>query len=123
MKSLGQLISDEKKKGFKKRKNLSGDDILKEQYELLRSSRKRYKKLRVQSVAVNHQWQIDLAALKYLERYNSGLRYLVVVIDVYSHYFWVKKLRNESSDLVRKKFVEILDDERKVGNFDVPPEH
>ena len=109
MKSLARLIGD--------------DDILKERHELLHSSRKRYKRSKVQPVAVNHQWWMDLADLKYLERYNSGLRYLHVMIDVYSHYLWMKKLRNKNSELVRKKFVEILDDERKVGNVDVPVEH
>ena len=118
MKSLAQLIGDEKRKTF-----LSGDDILKERYELLHSSRKRYKRLRVQPVDVNHQWQMDLVDLKYLERYNSGLRYILVMIDVYSHYLWVKKLKNKSSNLVPKKFVEILNDERKAGNVGVPPEH
>ena len=82
MKSLAQLIGGEKKKKkwFEKREFLSDD--LKERYELLHSSKKRYKRLKVQPVAVNHQWQMDLADLKYLERYNSGLRYLLIVIDV-----------------------------------------
>ena len=119
MKSLAQLIDDKK---FDKRNFSSGNDVLKERYKLLHSSRKRYKRLKVQPVAVNHQWQMDLADLKYLERYNSGLRYLLVMIDVYSHYLWVKKLKNKSSELVRKEFVEISNDERKFGNTDVPPE-
>ena len=108
---------------FDKWRFLFGNDVLKERYELLCSSRKRYKRFKVQPVAVNHQWQMDLADLKYLERYNSGLRYLLVMIDVYSCYLWVKKLKNKSSELVRKKFDEILSDERKFGNTDVPPEH
>ena len=66
---------------------------------------------------------MDLADLKYLERYNNGLRYLLVVIDVYNHYLWVKKLQNKTSELLYKKFVEILDDEMKLGNANVPPEN
>ena len=92
MKSSARLLHDEKKKGLEKMKVIDSDDILKEQYELLRSSRKIYKRLKVQLVAVNHQWQMDLADLKCLKRFNSVLRYLLVVIDVYSHYLGVIKL-------------------------------
>ena len=60
VKSLARLIGGEKKKKkrFEKREFLSDDDyVLKEQYELLRS-RRRYKRLKVQLVAVNHRWTI-----------------------------------------------------------------
>ena len=68
MKSITWLLHDEKRKRVGKLKDIDGDDdILKECYELLHSSRKRYKRLKVQAVAVNNQWQMALA---YLERYK-----------------------------------------------------
>ena len=94
---------------------MSEDGILKERYELLHSSRKRYKSLRVQLVAANHQWQMDLADLKYLERYNSGLRYLLVVIDIYSRYLWVKRLRNKNSDLFARNLLRFWTMKGKLG--------
>ena len=130
---MARLLPDDKvkgeellKKGSEKRKQRveeSNGDVLTDRYELLWTSRKRYKRLKVQAVANNHQWQMDLADLKYLERYNSKVRYLLVVIDVYSHYLWVKKLRNKNSEFVYKKFIEILSDEKNLGNWEVPPKH
>ena len=49
--------------------------------------------------------------LKHLERYNSRIRYLLVVTGVYSRYVWVKKLCNKESDRVAHKFEEIVDNE------------
>ena len=130
---MAHLLLDDKakgeellKKGSEKKKQRveeSNDDVLKDRYELLWMSRKRYKRLKVEAVANNHQWQMDLANLKYLERYNSNVRYLLVFIDVYSHYLWVKKLRNKNLEIVYKKFIEILMDEKKLGSWEVPLKH
>ena len=102
---MARLLLDDKvkgeellKKGGEKKKQRveESNDVLKDRYELMQTSRKRYKRLKVQAVANNHQWQMDLADLKYFERYNSNVRYLLVIIDVYSRYLWVKKSRNKN---------------------------
>ena len=58
---------------------------------------KKYKRLKVDVKYCNEQWQIDLMDMTFMERYNSRVMYLLVVIDVYSRFVWVKKLRNKNS--------------------------
>ena len=76
--------------------------------QLFFGNKKKYKQLRVEVRKPNHQWQMDLMDMKSLERYNSHTRYLLVVMDVYSRYVWVKKLRNKNAYHVGNKFKEIM---------------
>ena len=73
--------------------------------------KKKFKRLKVDVKYCNEQWQMDLMDMTIMERYNSRVKYLLVVIDVYSRFVWVKKLRNKNSIYVAKKFEEIIDDE------------
>ena len=63
-------------------------------------------------VKSNYQWQMDLADMKYLQKFNSNLRYLLVVIDVYSRYAWVEMLKNKNNEIVLCKFKEIISKEK-----------
>ena len=84
-------------------KNNDISDNFGDRYQLFRKSKKKYKRLKMETVKPNYQWQMDLADFKYLQKYNSNIRYLLVVIDVYSRYVWVKKLKNKDSNSVLKK--------------------
>ena len=79
--------------------------------QLFRTNRKKYKHLKIEVKAPDHQWQMDLMDMKSLERYNSRIRYLLVVIDTYSRFVWVKKLRNKNAVHVYDKLKEIIDQE------------
>ena len=79
-------------------------------YELFRKCTKKYVRLKMDLVEPNHQWQMDLANLKYLEKYNSNIRYLLVVIDTHSRYAWIKKFKNKYANMVGLKFEEIVEE-------------
>lgn len=54
------------------------------------------------------QWDADLLDMqKYAER-NNEIRYLLVVIDVFSRYLWIKPLKNKENHTVKSGFEEIL---------------
>ena len=53
-------------------------------------------------------WNIDLAEMKDLARYNDNLCYLLCVVDVYSRYGFVQLLQNKSSKNVMEKFEDIV---------------
>ena len=61
MKSLAWLLHDEKKKGVQRMTAVGGNDILKSDMNYCVHLEKRYKRLKVQVVSVNNQWQMDLA--------------------------------------------------------------
>ena len=51
---------------------------------------------------------IDLASLIYYADENDGYKYLLVVIDIFSHYGWVKLLKDKTANEIVKAFDKIL---------------
>ena len=92
---------------LKKKKKIEVED----REQLFAYNKKKYKRLRVEINRPNEQWQIDLMDMSSLSRYNSGFRYVLIVIDVYSRYVWTRKLKTKNSIDVLKKFESVIDDE------------
>ena len=44
---------------------------------------------------------------------NDGVNYLLVVIDVFSKFFWVKSMKNKTASNVVQAFDSILSEKRK----------
>ena len=76
--------------------------------------KKNYKRLRVETNYPNEQWQIDLIDMSSLSRYNSGFRYILIVIDVYSRYVWARKLKTKNAMDVLKKFESVVVDNNNI---------
>ena len=79
--------------------------------QLFCGNKSKYKRLKVEVDKPNRQWQMDLMDMTFLQRYNSGIRYLLIVIDVFSRFVWVRKLRNKNSNHVLNKFEGIMKEE------------
>lgn len=85
---------------------LQGQDT----YTLHKPVRYKFPRRRVIVSGIDDQWQADLVDLQSLSRFNSGVRYLLTVIDVLSKYAWVRPLKSKrGSDLVAA-FSSILDE-------------
>ena len=91
-----------------KKKTLPDDLLL--DYKLYDSVKRKYPRLKIESVKKNYHWQMDVAFMRDIKGYNYQLQYWLVVIDVYSRFVWIKLMKNKSSNLVKKKFEEILKD-------------
>ena len=52
----------------------------------------------------------DLAQMGSLSSFNSGLKYLLCVIDVFTKYAWVKPLKDKKSKIVLHGFIEIVNE-------------
>ena len=46
--------------------------------------------------SIDHQWAADLTDMKNLSRYNKGVKYLLMVVDVLSKYAWVVPMKNKT---------------------------
>ena len=57
---------------------------------------------------------MDLADLNDLSGFNNQYRYLLVCVDVYSRYAFVKPLKTKSARNVANKFEQILIEENEV---------
>ena len=53
---------------------------------------------------LNDQYEADLVDMQKLKDKNDGVRFLLVIIDVFSRFMWVKPLENKLEDTVINAF-------------------
>jgi transposase InsO family protein len=62
---------------------------------------------------IDELWQADLCEMQLIREYNSDVRYLLTVIDVFSKYAWVRQLKNKRTKTVADAFVDIVDTSKR----------
>jgi hypothetical protein len=83
-----------------------------ESYSLNKPLRRKFKRGRVIVASKGDQYDADLADFQKWGRENDGVRFLLVVIDIFSRYAWVEPLVNKSNTTVRKAFEKIFEEEK-----------
>ena len=66
---------------------------------------------------IDDLWQIDLADLQKISKFNDNNRYLVTCIDVFSKFAWVVPIKNKKSDTVLEAFKFIVNSSGRKPNF------
>ena len=77
-------------------------------YTLHKPARKNFKRNPTVVGGIDNQWQADLADMKALSKANSGIKYLLTVIDVFSKYAWVIPVKSKSGSDILKGFRQLL---------------
>ncbi len=77
-------------------------------YTLHKPMRHNFKRNCVIVGGIDQQWQMDLANMQSMQKFNDGYRYLLVCIDVFSKYTWVVLLKNKTGPLLVEAFKVIL---------------
>ena len=81
--------------------------------ELHKPITRSFKKRLVVSKGIDHIWAVDLVDMRSFSRWNKGIKYLLMVIDVFSKYGWIRGLKDKKTETVSKAFDDILRDKRK----------
>ena len=68
-----------------------------------------FSKRQVISNGVDKIWAADLAEMQKFSKWNKGIKYLLMVIDVFSKYGWIKPLKDKKTESVSKAFNEIFE--------------
>ena len=58
-------------------------------------------------------WETDFSFVQDVAKENDGVSYLLVVIDVFSIYVWLRPMRNETAHCLLEAFGSILSGGRK----------
>ena len=58
-------------------------------------------------------WAADLVDMQKFSKWNKGVKYLLMVIDVFSKYGWVRSLKDKKTETVSKAFDDIFKSKRK----------
>lgn len=69
-------------------------------YALQKQVRHRYRSPRVQVAGLNDQADIDLMSVENISKYNDGVKYLLIVIDIFSRFLFVRPLINKKTETV-----------------------
>ena len=62
---------------------------------------------------IDSLWEADLAFVQDVAKENDGVNYLLVVIDVFSKYIWVRPMKNKTTHSLLEAFHSILSKDRK----------
>ena len=77
---------------------------------------KKFEKRKVYSTFKDNIWDVDLADMQLLSKYNKGIRFLLCVIDIFSKYAWVVPLKDKKGISIVKAFQIILKQSNKKPN-------
>lgn len=83
---------------------LSGQDT----YTLHKPVQRRFLRNRVIVNGINDQFQLDLADVSNISKYNKGVKFLLTGIDVFSKHAWAVPLKDKSGKSVRSALENIL---------------
>ena len=83
-----------------------------EAYSLQRPLRRKFKRNTIMVVGIDDQWSADLMDMVKFAKYNNGISYVLVVIDTFSKYLWLKPLKDKKGRSVVSAVKEIFQEGR-----------
>ncbi len=86
-------------------------------YTKHRYARRRFPTNKVFVNGIDDTWQMDLVDMCSYNRTNNGYNWILVCIDVFSKFVWIKVLKTKAANPVAVAFREIISDGRKPINL------
>ena len=113
--SLGKFY----KEARKVIKNLTKQDLKKwslksNTYTIHKSARKKFRRERIYTSRIDYLWEIDLVDVSRLKEFNDGYTFLLVCIDTFTKYVWIRALKKKTGKETTNAFLNILSDSRRT---------
>ena len=77
---------------------------------------RKFKKRKVYSSFRDNIWGVDLADMHLLSRFNKGFRFLLCIIDIFSKYTWVVRLKDKKGITIVNAFQIISKESKRKPN-------
>jgi len=84
-----------------------------EAYSLQRSPRRSFQRNKIIVTGIDDQWSADLMDMVKFAKFNEGYSFVLVVIDVFSKYLWLRPLKDKRGRSVAEALSVILRGERR----------
>ena len=84
-----------------------------ETYTLNRRSVRPKPQNRVIVEGLDSQWDCDLGDMQSLSKYNGGIKFILLAIDIFSRFVWVQPLKNKTGQVVAKALSDIFKEGRQ----------
>ena len=82
-------------------------------YSLNKSVKRNFPRGRIIVSGIDDQWDADLASFARDADENDGYKYLLVVIDIFSHYAWIEPIKDKTAREIVRAFNKIIIQGRK----------
>ena len=82
-------------------------------YEVYRPVKKEYPTRKSLSSGVDHIWTSDLMDMQLEAKENNGMKYGLVVLDMFSRYAWIVPIKDKTGDSVLVAFKSIIETSRR----------
>ena len=79
-----------------------------DEYSLFRDTKRKFPRRKTVVSGVDTQWGIDLASVQNIAKYNDGVQYLVIAIDVFPKFLFIEQLKGRKANDVVNEFDRIL---------------
>lgn len=79
-----------------------------ESYSLHKPVRRRFQRNHVVSAGIDDLWEADLFDMSKFQKWNEGIRYIILVIDTLSKYVWLRPLKQKTGHEVTEAFKDIM---------------
>ena len=88
-----------------------------EDYSTTRHVRRTFERNRMTVAGLDSIWDADLIDLQKLSKVNGGVKYLLLVIDIFSRYVWIRPLKSKEGLELYSAFNSIFDTGRKPSSL------
>lgn len=79
-----------------------------EAYSLHKPVRRRFQRNHVVSAGIDDVWMADLMDMVKYAEWNQGYKYILLVIDTFSKYVWLRPLRRKTGEDVADAFADLF---------------
>lgn len=79
-------------------------------YSLQRGVRRHFKRNTVVTLGIDDQWDVDLMDMSKYAKQNTGVAFVLVVIDIFSKFPWMRPFKDKKGQSVTSAFGNILQD-------------
>ena len=83
-----------------------------EPYSLQRPLKRSFKRNKVIVKGIDDQWDVDLMDMTKFAKYNNGYNFILVVIDIFSKYVWLRPLKDKKRESVSTALEDVLTEGR-----------
>ena len=84
-------------------------------YTLHRPVKRKFKRNKVFVPRIDHQWDADLMDMQQIAKYNNGVHYVLLAIDIFPRFVWTVPLQTKQDAEVKKAFELIFYQGRTPG--------
>jgi len=96
------------------KRNIKGWRLGQDTYTLHKQVRKRFPRNPYTVTNVDDFWEVDLADLSYLSKYNDKYKYLLNVIDVFLRYAWTVTLKEKTGHSIAAALTTLFQNKKSI---------